>query len=463
MVLEKIRQSVWQQEEMPRHNPLRGDTQADAVIVGGGMCGLLCAYFLYRKGVENIILIDAGELCGGVTAGTTAKITSQHGLLYHKLLKGLGLEGAQKVLAANQNAIQHFGEIIRRERIDCGFTPCNSWVYTTDEQNLPSMEEEVSAVQKLGMDAAFDRKTELPFDILGAVRFPHQASFHPLKFALHISEILTGAGCKIYTHTKATAAKAGIVYTEKGNIRCKHIISASHYPFIDKHSLLFTQIYQSRSYLSLLQGAGTLKDMYVDCEDGGLTFRGWDGMILFGGYDHKTGQDRKEDHYQGLEKEARRLYPTANVQYMWSAQDCMTHDRIPYIGRYNSAGENIYIATGFNKWGMTASMAAAEIIADLITTGRSAAEDAFSLGRGDIGLQAGSFFKNAAGIAGGFLSHMLPPVKPVCTHMGCAVEWNGEEETWDCSCHGSRFDAEGSVISGPAQKPLERLREIEPS
>jgi glycine/D-amino acid oxidase-like deaminating enzyme len=455
--------SIWQDVRMPAFGPMPGDCQAEAAVVGAGLCGLLTAYLLQRKGVENIVLIDAGDVCSGVTAGTTAKITSQHGLIYHKLIKGLGAERARLYLSANENAIRQYGEIISREQADCGFTPCSALVYTTEEKHLKTIEDEIEAVRQLGVEARFESQTELPFEVKGAIRFPGQAHFHPLKFARHICEKLTGAGCKIYTGTKATAAETGIVYTDRGKLRAKHIISATHYPFIDKHSLLFAKIYQDRSYLLALRNAGAMRDIYLDCADGGFTFRPHGNMILFGAYDHKTGHDVKEEHYNNLLAEAGRLYPRAETAAMWSAQDCMTHDRIPYIVRYDSAGENIYLATGFNKWGMTSAMAAADIITDLITTGRSDFEEAFMLGRGNVSLQAGSFVKNAADIAGSFASHLLPPIKPVCTHMGCTVKWNQDECSWDCPCHGSRFDAKGGVISGPAMKPLKRLDEIEPS
>jgi len=239
-----------------------------------------------------------------------------------------------------------------------------------------------------------------------------------------------------------------------------------------------------------------MQDMYLDCADGGFSFRGQkdqnqEGLILLGAYDHKTGHEDQKLHFDSLQGEALKLYPHGQTAYMWSAQDCMTHDRIPYIGRYHSAGHNMFIATGFNKWGMTSGMAAAEIISDMITKGHSDCQDAFCLNRGDIGLQAKSFVKETVDIAGNFLTHLtmadkrlqgignneggivesggrragiykdhggqIHAVKTACTHMGCAVKWNKDENTWDCTCHGSRFDHEGRVLSGPALKPLERL------
>ena len=494
--MEMNHKAFWQLKKGPSFGPLQENIQVNVAIVGGGICGLLCAYFLQRKGVRDVAIIDVGEICSGVTAYTTAKITSQHGLIYAKLIQGLGEERAAQYLAANEKAVRDYQEIISREHIDCDLAASNAWIYTITQEKLQDIEDELTAYQKLGIAASFETKTELPFMVEGAIKLPDQAHFHPLKFAFGICDVLSKAGCKIYTQTKATGAEQGIVYTDRGNIRAEHIISCSHYPFIDKHSLLFTKIYQERSYVLALRNTGAIRDMYLDCADGGLSFRPQkdennEDMILFGAYDHKTGHEDRSLHFDSLQKEANKCYPGHKAAYMWSEQDCMTHDKIPYIGRYRTAGENIYIATGFNKWGMTSSMASADIISDLITTGNSDCADAFCLNRGDAGLQAKSFVKNAADIAGNFLTHLtmsdkrlqsvdnneggiveidgkragvykdsagrVYAVKPVCTHMGCAIKWNKDENTWDCTCHGSRFDYEGNVLGGPALKPLERL------
>lgn len=488
--------SFWQLEKGPRFAPLSGDTKVNTVIVGAGMCGLLCAYVLHQKGVSDIAVIDANEVCSGVTANTTAKITSQHGLIYSKLMHGMGDELAAMYADANEKAVKQFREIIAKENIDCDFNSCSAWVYTAMDKNLQAIEDEVEAAKKLGINAVFDTKTELPLDVKGAVKFPDQAYFHPLKFAFRICDILTKTGCKIYTNTTATAAEEGVVYTDKGNIHAEHIISCSHYPFIDKRSLIFTKIFQERSYVLALKETNAIRDMYLDCVDGGFSFRPQkdvnnEDMVLFGAYDHKSGHEDKTLHFDSLKKEAAKCYPNGTIAYIWSAQDCMTHDKIPYIGRYKSAGENIYIASGFNKWGMTSSMVAADVISDLITKGAGMSSPVFSINRLDFGLQAKSFARETVDIAGNFLTHLtraderlsnikndeggiveidgkrtgvykdnngeLFAVKPVCTHMGCAVKWNSDENTWDCTCHGSRFDYEGNVIGGPAMKTLERL------
>ena len=485
------RKSFWQLENMPRFSTLHGDTKADAVIAGAGMSGLLCAYMLYRKGFEDIAIIDAAEVLSGVTAYTTAKITSLHGLIYSRLMKGFGEDMAAQYLGANEKAVGLFREIINREKIDCDFTDCNAWVYATSSNDVQSIEDEAAAAKKLGVNAALSKKTELPFTVGAAVGFPGQAHFHPLKFARHICDVLMKNGCRIYTNTKATGINDGVVRTDRGNIRAKHVISCSRYPFIDKASLMFTKIYQDRSYVLALQNAGQIRDMYLDCESGGLSLRPHGDTLILGAYDHKTGHDNKNLHFDGLIEQAGKYYPGGRIVCMWSAQDCMTHDKIPYIGRLESPGGNIYIAAGFNKWGMSGSMAAADVISDLIVKGKSEYQDVFSLNRKDLGLQAKSFIKESADIAGNFLTHLTAPdkslqdlkdgeggivqinqkragayrdaggrifaVKPVCTHMGCALKWNKDENTWDCTCHGSRFDYEGNVIGGPALLKLERL------
>ncbi|MCL2321860.1 MAG: FAD-dependent oxidoreductase [Oscillospiraceae bacterium] len=492
--METEHKSFWQLEKASTFSLLKGNIQVNTVVVGAGICGLLCAYSLYQKGINDIAIIDANEICSGVTAYTTAKITSQHGLIYSKLLNGLGKERASQYFAANEKAIKHYHEIIAKEQIDCDFIPCNAFIYTKSKKGLQSIENELKAVDELNIPTIYDIKSELPFKVLASIGFKDQAHFHPLKFLFKICDILAKAGCKIYTHTKAMSAEEGIVYTDTGNIKAENIISCSHYPFIDKSSLMFTKIFQERSYVIALINAGSIEDMYLDEAEDGFSFRTEKNMIFIGAYDHKTGHEDEKLHFENLIEDAKRLYPQGEKAYMWSAQDCMTHDSIPYIGRYTSAGENIYIATGFNKWGMTSSMAAADIISDMITKGSSDYEDVFSLNRGDINLQAKSFVKEAVDIAGNFLTHLkiatkslesihnneggiveiegkrvgiykdkdgkFYAVNTVCTHMGCAIKWNKDENTWDCTCHGSRFDYMGNVISGPAQRPLERL-EIE--
>lgn len=487
--------SCWQTETPPEFGKLQGDCNADAVVVGGGLCGLLCAYELQRRGIGSIVLLEADRILGGTTARTTAKITSQHGLIYASLEKGMGTEAAWQYAKANEEAVSRFAQIVRAEGIDCDFTPCDAYVYSLTEEGAARAEEEATTARRLSIDASFVTECPLPFPVKGAVRFGGQAKFHPMKFACRIAQLLKERGVKIYEHTPAVALDDNVILTGSGRVYGKNVLICTHYPFTNLRGFYFARIVQNRSYAAALRGAPELPGLYVDCEDAGLSFRsaaiGGENLLILGWGAHKTGHEMRVSHYGKLEREAQRLYPGSTVAYRWSAQDCETNDRIPFIGRYRQFGGRVFLATGFNKWGMTGSMAAAGILADLITDGKSPVADVFAPGRSNPGMQAGGFFREAADTAANFFrgytevphggvaelpngeggivefggakigayrdeDGSLHGVRPVCTHMRCPLRWNPEERTWDCPCHGSRFDPDGNVLGGPAFLPLEK-------
>ncbi|QNK39138.1 FAD-dependent oxidoreductase [Caproicibacter fermentans] len=489
-------QSCWQTVAPPEFPKLSGDCNADAVIVGGGLCGLLCAYELQRRGVRDIVILEAGRVLHGTTARTTAKITSQHGLIYSSLEKGMGTKAAWQYAKANEEAVSRFAQIVQTEKIDCDFVPCDAYVFSCTPEGAQRVREEAETARRLSIDASFtDKCGELPFPVQGAVRFSGQARFHPMKFACRLAEILRERGVKIYENTPAVALDDNMVLTGAGRVYGKNVLICSHYPFTNLRGFYFARIVQNRSYLAALKGAPELSGMYLDCEEAGLSFRSArvDGepVLLLGWGSHKTGHETDVSHYGKLEEEAQKLYPGCSVESRWSAQDCMTNDHIPIIGRYRQFGDRVYLATGFNKWGMTGSMAAAGILSDLILSGKSEVADVFSPGRSDFRLQAGKFFQEAADTAANFFHGYteipkggvaqlkndeggivefegakigayrdtdggLHGVKTVCTHMRCPLKWNPEEKTWDCPCHGSRFDADGNILENPAFLPLDK-------
>ncbi|QAT50767.1 FAD-dependent oxidoreductase [Caproiciproducens sp. NJN-50] len=489
-------QSCWQTVKPPEFPRLNGDCNADAVIVGGGLCGLLCAYELLRKGVRDIVILEAGKILNGTTAGTTGKITSQHGLIYAALEKGMGTKAAWQYAKANEEAVSRFVQIVRTESIDCDFVPCDAYLYACTPEGAQRVKEEAEAARRLSIEASFtERCEELPFPTLGAVRFSGQAKFHPMKFACRLAEILRDRGVKIYENTPAVALDDNRILTGTGHVYGKSVLLCSHYPFTNLKGFYFARIVQNRSYLAALRGAPELAGMYLDCEDAGLSFRSarvdGEDLLLLGWGAHKTGHETDVSHFEKLEEEAKKLYPASSVACRWSAQDCETNDGIPLIGRYRQFGDRVYLATGFRKWGMTGSMAAANLLSDLIVSGKSEVADVFSPKRVDLGMQAGKFFREAADTAENFLRGYteipkggvaelkdgeggivefdgakigayrdedgnLHGVKPFCTHMRCPLRWNPEEHTWDCPCHGSRFDADGNVLGNPAFLPLEK-------
>lgn len=429
-------ESIWEKNaRLPEFEPLRGDIHADVLIIGGGLAGLLCAYELTQAGV-NCVLAEAERICGNVTKNTTAKLTVQHGLIYHKLLKEFGRERTRAYLDANLEALDRLRTIC--QDIPCDFEEQSNYVYALDSRK--ELDQEMTALDKLSCPAELVTETPLPFPVAGAVRFDHQAQFHPLKFAAAIAE-----GLQIYEHTRVLEAKTGEAVTEHGAIKADHIVVATHFPFLNKFGCYWLKLYQSRSYVLALEGGPNMNGMYVDQSGKGLSFRNYGSLLLLGGGGHRTG--KKGGGWFELEDFARRHYPDARPVCRWAAQDCMALDGAPYIGLYSPRLPRLYAVTGFNKWGMTSSMAAASLITDLILGRDSRYQQVFSPSRS-------IFYPQLAANAGETTLNLLTPTRPRCPHMGCALKYDPQEHSWDCPCHGSRFAEDGRLLDGPATGDL---------
>lgn len=424
--------SVWAETaRIPAFPPLEGDTRTDVLIVGGGMAGLLCAYLLKRAGVD-CLLVEADRICGGISRNTTAKLTSQHGLCYDKLLKSLGAEKARLYWQANEAALAQYRQLGRE--IPCGLETRDAYVYTLDSPE--KLRRELEALERLGIPADLVQDLPLPFRTAGAVRFRNQAQFHPLKFAAGIAESLN-----IRERTTALEFAPGTVKTDRGTVRAETVIMATHFPILNKHGGYFLRLYQSRSYVLALENAQDVNGMYLDEREGGLSFRTYEGRLLLGGGGHRTG--KQGDGWKDLESFVRTHYPEADIVCRWAAQDCMSLDGVPYIGPYSRATPGLYVATGFNKWGMTSSMAAAMVLRDLVQGRENPFAPVFSPARSSLHPQLAV---NALASA----ANLLKPTAPRCPHLGCALNWNPEERSWDCPCHGSRFAENGKLLDGPA-------------
>lgn len=424
--------SIWTRTaQPPKFDPLRSDLKTDVLIIGGGMAGVLCAYKLAKAGVDHA-LVEADRIGGGATKNTTAKITSQHGLIYDKLLREFGAERARLYLEASQGALEEYRALCRT--IDCGFEEKDAFVYSTDSRK--KLDRELNALDRLGFPAGFVQDVPLPFPVAGAVKFPRQAQFHPLKFVSAIAGDL-----RIFEHTKVLELAPGRAVTNGGTISADKIIIATHFPLLNKHGGYFLKLYQHRSYVLALENAPDVRGMYLDEDEKGLSFRNYGGLLLLGGGSHRTG--KRGGCWQELELFAGRHYPDARETARWAAQDCMTLDGVPYIGPYSKGASGLYVATGFNKWGMTSSMAAASVLTDLVLGRDSPYAELFSPSRSVLRPQlAANALESALGL--------LTPTAPRCPHMGCALKYNADEHSWDCPCHGSRFGEDGTLIDGPA-------------
>ena len=425
-------ESIWTKTvRLPSFEPLRGNIKTDVLIIGGGLAGLLCAHRLAHEGVDYA-LVEADTLYCGITKNTTAKITSQHGLIYDTLIRKMGIEKARLYLEANQIALQQYRDLC--QGIDCDFEEQDAFVYALD--NRRKIDKELDALHKLNFDANFEKELPLPFPVAGAVRFPHQAQFHPLKFAAGIAK-----GLRIYEHTKVRHLMPDKAITNSGTILAKKIIVATHFPLLNKHGGYFIKLYQHRSYVLALKNAPFFDGMYVDEDEKGLSFRCDHDLLLLGGGSHRSG--KHGGNWHELEHFAKLHYPKAEIVTRWATQDCMTLDFVPYIGQYATNTPDLFVATGFNKWGMTSSMVAADILTDLVQGKDNPYADVFNPCRSILHPQ---LFLNAAETT----INLLTPTVPRCPHMGCALKYNKAEHSWDCPCHGSRFAEDGTLIDNPA-------------
>lgn len=443
--------SVWESTaKVQKFQALSGDVNVDVLIIGGGLAGVLCAREMKASGIDYI-LVEGETVCNGVTKNTTAKVTSQHGLIYDKLIRQFGVEKAKMYFEANQEALEKFRKLCGDGGIDCHFENKDSYVYS--KTDYAKLEKELKALDRIGCGSGFvTYKNDLPIPVstVGAVCFKEQAQFNPLQFVSAIVPDLN-----IYEHTFVTAIDFDdnipgtgesclCALYSGGKIRAKKVIVTTHFPFINRHGLYFMKLYQERSYVVAIEGGDLQVDgMYVDEAQKGLSFRNYGDLLLIGGGDHRTG--KTGGNWKELRLVVKNNYPNTIEKYWWATQDCMSLDGVPYIGAYSKNTPNLFVATGFNKWGMSTSMVAASILSDLVQGNRNEYANVFDPGRTMLRPQ---LFLNALDTT----ADMLIPTTRRCPHMGCALKRNVYEHTWDCPCHGSRFTDRGELIDNPAMR-----------
>ncbi|GMB09804.1 FAD-dependent oxidoreductase [Thermolongibacillus altinsuensis] len=485
--------------DLPSFPPLTEDIHVDVAIIGGGISGITTAYLLAKKGV-NVALIEANQLLNGTTGHTTAKITAQHDLIYDEFIQHFGEEKARLYYEANKEAIDWIKEIVTTEQIDCDFTVEDAYIYTTAETERSKIENEWEAYQKIGIDGEYVEKLPLPFSIQGAIMMRNQAQFHPLKYLRQLVQFAVRHGASFYEHTVASDIEAGTkprIKTKDGHlITCDAVIVCSHFPFYDG-ALYFSRLYAERSYVLAIK---TEKDypggMYLSAGNPKRSLRytmmNGEKLVLVGGESHKTGQGiATMKHYEVLQSFAEHTFGIQEILYRWSAQDLVTLDRIPYIGSMRTDYPNIMVATGYRKWGMTSGTLAAHLLSDLAMQKENRYREVFTPSRFYADPSVKNFLKENVDVAKHLISGKLEYalrqpedlvngegavvnvngkrcgayrdeggnlhiVDTTCTHMGCELEWNNGDRTWDCPCHGSRFSIDGEVMEGPAQRRLEK-------
>jgi glycine/D-amino acid oxidase-like deaminating enzyme/nitrite reductase/ring-hydroxylating ferredoxin subunit len=486
---------------LPSFQKLTGDTEADVVIVGGGITGITAAYLLVKEGLQ-VTLLEAGSILNGTTGHTTAKITAQHGLIYDELISHFGKEKAKLYYQASMDALSFIKTTVKDQQIECDLNEEDAYLYTNSSNYTQKIINELKAYEKLGIEGEFLSEIPIPVKMKAAIVMKKQAQFHPLKYLSKLVEYLSQNGCSIYENTTAVDIEKGerpvVTTRDDHKITCRNVIISSHFPFFDKTGAFFARMYAERSYVL---GVKTEKEfpggMYINAEQPtrSLRYAEMDGekLVLFGGESHKTGHAMNTIKlYESLAEFAQETFGIKEIPYRWSAQDLITLDKIPYIGPITANNPNIYVATGYRKWGMTNGTTAAMLITDLILKKENRYEELFTPSRfnadpslrkvvtqnlqvakdliegklelpakypEELGTDEGAAVTVNGKRAGAYKDEegKLYIVDTTCRHMGCELEWNNGERTWDCPCHGSRYSYKGEVVEGPAEVPLKQI------
>lgn len=478
-----MQQSIWKTQKK-EYDSLTKDIKAQVAIVGGGIAGFLCAYELSSRGFE-VVLLEAKRILEGVTEKTTAFISGLQGILYQNITKKYDLTMAKHYFDLHQEAIKEYENLVKEHNIACEFVKLPSYLFT--RRSAKSLLREFDALKKLGANVHYLKNLEeVSLKVNGAIKLENQATFHPLKFLLGLPITFT-----IYEQSRVVHfnLKEKVLYTKNAKIEAEHIVFATHFPLFTCPSLFPFKMHQSKSYCITYQNNENINGLYVEDTEDGLTLRNYKGHIIIGGGDHNTNVIKKISPYETLKKEGEKLFKDSHINYKWETQDCMTMDELPYIDRLGENYKNVYIITGFNKWGMAKALMGARIIADLVenkenkfyslcTVKRKAAikSPVKTLGHGANSVY--NFFRSFCTIplnnykklknneGGIFLvkgkkcgvykdeKGRFHFVNARCSHLKCQLNFDPHNKIFICPCHGSMYDIEGNVLIEPAIKPI---------
>ncbi|MBB6674742.1 FAD-dependent oxidoreductase [Cohnella nanjingensis] len=502
MPLPEFPESYWlATTKSPSYDKLSADLETAFAVIGGGISGITTAYLLAKAG-RRVALLTANKLFSGTTGYTTAKITAQHDLIYDEYIQHFGEEKARLHYEANRDGGAFIADIIREHGIDCDYAEEDAYVYAVEEANVAKLRKEAEAYARLGIPGEFVDRIPLPVAAKGAVVMRGQAHFHPLPYLIHLAQEIVRLGGQIFEDTTASKFKeedgqVRITTADGHEVVCESVAACSHFPFFD-NGFYFARLHADSSYvLALKTDFAYPGGMYISADDPKRSIRmveyGSERLLLIGGESHKTGQGENTIlHYEALEDYAAETFGRGEIRYRWSTHDFATLDKLPYIGQATKGSERLFVATGYRKWGMTTGAVAAQLLTDLMlgrdnryaelygpsrfgadpgvkTFVQQNADVAYRLVHGklewlnmhpdDLGPDQGAAVRIQGHRAGAYrdAEGRLHVVDTTCTHMGCEVAWNEGDRTWDCPCHGSRFDYRGEVLTGPAKKPLKPL------
>lgn len=479
--------------ERPPRPALEHDLEVDVAVVGGGIVGVSTAYELHRAGAR-VALLEARRIGDGTSGNSTAKVTSLHGLTYAQMSSSLGEETARAYGEANEWGLARIAELTGELGIDCGLRRKPNFTYTEDESKLSDLDDEVEAARALGLPASFAESTDLPFEIAGAVRFENQAEFQPVEYLEGLANAIDEGEQRVFEHTRATHVAGGEVIVEAGHaVRAERVIVATHLPFLDR-GMWFARTYPEREYvLSLRLNGAVPQGMFLSTESPPHSMRalpwGDEELLVLGGESHDMTRTKDRQGFAKLEEWARDRFDVADVVHRWGAHDFMPEDGLPYVGPLTPRNDKVLMVTALHKWGYALGAACAGILADHLNGKPNPwGETFYSWRRPPLKSLPKAMLHNAEDGLNFFgdrlrrrskVSDLAPgegrivgsgtgqkavhrdndgilhAVSARCTHLGCIVRWNAGEQTWDCPCHGSRFEPDGTVLTGPATRPLD--------
>lgn len=494
-------ESFWE-EEIKKHQEfesVKNNIDVSVCIIGGGLTGLSTSYYLSKK--VSVAVVEKDRICSHTSGKTTGKITSQHGLFYEYLINSENKEFAKKYLKANEKAIDNIENIIKESQGECDFEREDAYVFTMQETKVDQIKNEQASVDKIDKEKSeFVKQVLLPLEIAGAIKFRNQAKFHPVKYGYILANSIMNNNGRVFENSKVTDIKREngkyIVSVNRNKIIADYVVIATRYPIVNVPGYHFLKMYQSTSYAVMADVKKELfNGMYISTEVPNISFRtvkdGERKLLLAVGFDYKTGKEDLKDGYQRLETVIRKMYPDAEILYKWSAEDCISLDKIPYIGEISVMKTNMYIATGFNKWGITSSNIAANIITDDILGNENEYKDIFKSTRlqpiknrqevgnmlkevnksliasrfkitknelKDIKIGEGKIVNINNTKVGVYKSQTgeVFKIRPYCAHLGCELYFNNIDKTWECPCHGSKFSYDGKLIEVPSNKDLKQ-------
>ncbi|MDN4606381.1 FAD-dependent oxidoreductase [Sporosarcina highlanderae] len=453
--------SLWLKTAYTRDSypALDKDISCDVCIIGGGLSGIANAYFLAKEGLD-VVLLEKDEILSGATGNSTGKLTLQHDLVYANLIKQFGRDNAKTYFDANREAVL-FGKgfAIGDELWDA-----NSILFSQSKFGTKLLQDEKRAYDEIGIAAVLGRDSELPLKTEATLTIKDEAQIHPVRFGQHLAQLSVKAGARIFekTQIRLMDLKKRILNTNSNNeIQFNKLILCTHYPIAALQGLQILKLTVGRSYVVSTSANMPLQGQYISVDSPKRSVRTAfiDGQahFLLSGEGHPANVEKETRiHYRTLDSELKYVYHLDPLQYKWSAQDPSTPDLIPYAGPISKSMPYVYLNTGFRKWGLSNSLACARIISDQIIGRDNKASSLYAPDRTGFGSFLVQALKNTGLVLKEFTGGYIRRTgTPICTHMGCRTKWNEADETWDCPCHGSRFRKDGSILEGPATKPLD--------